>query len=190
VGKDYGSGRKESGGAWVEGKCASNCTGLTDPVLELPHGCVIGGVTYRNDPSSPFYGVYIFADYGRNVLMGLKLNSTKDGVTESKTIAAAPPQKISTMGVDAMGNIYVGTYIESGGVTHIFRLKHADLKPAPTALKPITDRSDRPLTLNDLASSRFHVYGVDGKLQHGKGASLGIARDARTGETHKVVRIP
>lgn len=193
AGHDYGSGKKDGsgGGGFVEGKCTANCTGLTDPVLELPHGCIIGGVTYRNDPASQFYGVYIFADYQRNLLLALKMNDAKNGVTEQVTLAT-PPGRISTMGVDAVGNIYVGTYLESGGSTHLYRLKHDQLKPsASTAVEPFM-HSPKTVSLRELASANYKVYGLDGKLQEGKSSAgnLRLVRDAKTGETRKWVQLP
>ena len=57
---------------------------FTDPALALPRGCVIGGYVYRNDPTSAFYGAYIFADYQNNKLSALRLNPAKTGVSEWK----------------------------------------------------------------------------------------------------------
>lgn len=130
AGKNYGAGK-------VEGDCELNCADLTNPIAALPHGCVIGGVVYRNEPSSPFYGAYIFADYQSYKLQAFKLNAAKTGVIELKSVSSRPPGRISTIGQDAAGNIYVGTYIENpdNSRTHVFRLKHAELKPAPVALR-------------------------------------------------------
>ena len=79
---------------------------------------------YRNDASSAFYGAYIFADYQLNKLQAFKLNAAKTGVTELKDISGSPPGRISAMGQDAAGNIYVATYLEipSTSRTHVYRL--------------------------------------------------------------------
>jgi hypothetical protein len=71
AGKNYGSGT-------VEGNCTANCTGLTNPIANLPHGCVIGGFVYRNDPSSAFYGAYIYSTPPR---------------TGSRTTRPSPPRR-------------------------------------------------------------------------------------------------
>jgi glucose/arabinose dehydrogenase len=193
AGHDYGSGKKDGsgGGGFVEGKCTANCAGLTDPVLELPHGCVIGGVVYRNDPSSAFYGAYIYADYQRTQLLALRMNDAKTGTTETKTLGT-PPGRPSTMGIDAVGNIYVGTYVEAGSTTQIYRLKHVELRPASTPITPIAGRSPKTVSLRDLASANYRVYGLDGKLEDKVSAAgkVTLVRDVKTGETRKWVQLP
>jgi hypothetical protein len=192
AGKNYGAGK-------VEGNCATNCTGLTNPVLELPHGCVIGGFVYRNDPTSAFYGAYIYADYQINSLNAFKLNDAKTGVTDNKKIAATMPGRISAMGVDAVGNIYAATYNElsTTASTHIFRLKHADLRPATTALHPIGQKPfavrGAGLSPRDGATQGYRSYSLDGKpLRAGPNAGSGLflIRDPATGETAKRIGLP
>lgn len=184
-GKNYGSGT-------VEGTCRANCDAFTNPVLALPRGCVIGGFVYRNDPTSPWYGVYIYADFQTSKLLGLKLNEAKTGVAEQKQIAANVPQRIAAMGQDAAGNYYIATYIENpeDSKTHIYRLKHAELRPAPTAVKP----GLRPtLSQADLASGRFPAYGLDGQALSDRkagGTGLVLYRDPATGAVKKQVRLP
>jgi hypothetical protein len=185
AGKNYGAGK-------VEGACATNCAGLTDPILELPHGCVIGGFVYRNDPSSAFYGAYIYADYQINSLSAFKLNAARTGVTENKKIAATTPGRISAMGVDAVGNIYAATYIELSETTqtHIYRLKHAELRPGTVAVRPFA-RKGIPAALRDPASKGYRLYSLDGRPESDAAHSgLSLVRDPATGETAKRVLLP
>jgi hypothetical protein len=192
AGHNYGSGMKDNGSHLVEGMCSGNCTGLTDPLISLPHGCVIGGSVYRNDPSSQFYGVYIYADYQRNLLLGLKMNDQKTGTSATATLAT-PPGRISTMGLDAVGNYYVGTYVEGGTPTQIYRLKHDQLRPASTAIAPFAGRTPKTVSLRDLASANYRVYGLDGKVVENKLSAAGnvkIVRDVKTGEIGKWVQLP
>lgn len=185
AGKNYGAGK-------VEGTCDKNCTGLTDPIAPLPHGCVIGGVVYRNDPASAFYGAYIFADYQLKKLQAFKLNAAKTGVTELKAISGFPPGRISSMGQDAAGNIYVATYVElpDGTPSHLYRLKHAELKPVPVALQPRARGSSlgRP---EALAAQGQRVYDLSGraadKPSKGAGTGLFLVRDGAAGGTRKMV---
>jgi glucose/arabinose dehydrogenase len=185
AGKNYGAGK-------VEGTCETGCTGLTDPIATLPHGCVIGGMVYRNDPSSAFYGAYIFADYQLKKLQAFKLNAAKTGVTELKAISGFPPGRISSMGQDAAGNIYVATYIEvpDNSPSHIYRLKHAELKPVPVALQPRLRGSflARP---EALAAQGLQVYDLAGRTactpKGETGAGLYLARDEAAGSTRKMV---
>ncbi|MEO6098441.1 MAG: PQQ-dependent sugar dehydrogenase [Fibrobacteria bacterium] len=191
VGKNYGAGK-------VEGNCATNCTGLTNPVLELPHGCVIGGFVYRNDPTSAFYGAYIYADYQNSSLNAFKLNDAKTGVTDNKKIATSTPGLISSMGVDAVGNIYASTYLEMSTTksTHIYRLKHADLRPATTALGTIGQKpfavKGAGMSARDAAAAGFRSYTLDGRPLRSGGAASGLVliREPSTGETAKRISLP
>jgi hypothetical protein len=133
-GKNYGAGI-------VEGKCtASNCATFADPIWSMTRGeagCVVGGIVYRNDSTSKFYGTYILADYQNKFLYGMKMNAEKTAVLEKQSIATNLPGLISTMGQDDAGNMYVATYLETGLSTksHIYRLKHAELTPKTTSLR-------------------------------------------------------
>jgi glucose/arabinose dehydrogenase len=188
-GKNYGSGT-------VEGACRSNCEGLTNPVLALPRGCVIGGFVYRNDPSSAFYGAYIFADYQNSKVSALKLNADKTGVTEWKHIAGTPPGRISAMGQDAAGNFYIATYLENPATsrTHVYRLKHAELRPSPTvALRHPASRPFADAILREQGPGGFRFHALDGRLRSPArlpSGDLFLVRDARTGEVRKWVRLP
>lgn len=187
AGKNYGAGK-------VEGACKTGCAGLTDPIAALPHGCVIGGVVYRNDPTSKFYGAYIYADYQNSKVYALKLNDAKTGVSENKQIVATAPGRISTMGQDAAGNIYIAVYLEnpSTSQTHIYRLKHAELRPAAVAIRPsagdgsLLQRSGMP------ASTGHGAYSLEGKRLSGTsapGSDVVIFRDGKTGKVSKSIRL-
>jgi glucose/sorbosone dehydrogenase len=185
AGKNYGAGK-------VEGACRSNCAGLTDPVASLPTGCVIGGVVYRNDASSAFYGAYIFADYQLNKLQAFKLNAAKTGVTELKAISGTPPGRISAMGQDAAGDIYVATYLEIPDTsrTHVYRLKHAELKPATVALQPRMRGSawGRPEALSAQSLGTYDLAGRPLDASHrGSGAGVYLVRDKATGGIRKMI---
>jgi glucose/arabinose dehydrogenase len=185
AGKNYGAGK-------VEGACESNCAGLTDPIASLPHGCVIGGVVYRNDSSSPFYGAYIFADYQLNKLQAFKLNAAKTGVTELKSISGFPPGRISSLGQDAAGDLYVATYLEipDTGRTHVYRLKHPDLKPIPVALRARQPRTafGRPETL---AAQGHRIYALSGRAEDRSSRSIRtgmfLVRDEASGGIRKLI---
>lgn len=185
AGGNYGAGK-------VEGACLSDCSGFTDPIASLPHGCVIGGVVYRNDPSSSFYGAYIFADYQLNKLQAFRLNAAETGVADLKSISGNPPGRISTLGQDAAGVIYVATYLElpESSRTHVYRLKHPELKPAPVGVRP---RMRGGLTGGPefLAARGYRIYDLTGRKAEAPYRSIQsgmfLARDAVTGETRKRV---
>lgn len=184
AGKNYGAGK-------VEGACKTNCAGLTNAVADLPHGCVIGGFVYRNDPASAFYGAYIYADFQINSLNAFKINAEKTGVTDQKKIAASTPGRIAALGVDAAGNIYAATYIETSATTptHIFRLKHTELRPATVGLKGAP-----PLpaaTLLDPAKDGWRAFSLDGKpLVDPRTPGLRLVVDPRSKSIRAQIALP
>jgi glucose/arabinose dehydrogenase len=145
----------------IEGPCSeANCTPYTDPIWALTRSeaaCVIGGSVYRADSTSAFNGVYIFGDYQNKKLYGLRLNATKKGVTEKKSISNAVPGMISSIGQDAVGNFFVTCYTELGTLAarknHVYRLQHAELKAAATAIGNKPERKR-------VSMSRTHVTGL------------------------------
>jgi hypothetical protein len=149
-------------------------------------------VVYRNDPGFAFYGVYIFADYQLNKLQAFKLNAAKNGVTDLKSISGPPPGRISTIGQDAAGNIYVATYLEfpDSSRTHVYRLKHAEPRPVSVALRPgrRISAGDR-LAILDVQGHR--IYDLAGRpidAPH-RGIKFGmfLVRDEATGGVRKVI---
>ncbi len=102
-------------------KPACDKTGLTPPVIDLPRSkaqCIVGGYVYRGNPSSKFYGAYIFGDWQLQSIFALK---RAHGIWQLTQIASAPAE-ISSFGTDSQGNIYVVGH--NNGV--IYRLDHPD----------------------------------------------------------------
>lgn len=180
AGKNYGAGK-------VEGDCGTNCAGLTNPIAELPHGCVIGGFVYRNDPASAFYGAYIYADYQNKSLSAFKLNGDKTGIADHKAISAGLPGRVSALGQDAAGNLYAAMYIETPATTptHIYRLKHAELRPAPVAL------GGGPRFAVPGSRPGGETWSLDGKPVSGPRApGLRLVRDPADGSLHPRIDLP
>lgn len=191
------------GAGVVEGNCTTNCGTLTNPLINMSRdegNCVIGGFVYREDPASKFYGTYLFADYGTKLIYGARLNPEKTAVAEMKSIAGVMPGFVSALGQDGRGNFYAAMYKETGAsvLSQIYRLKHAELKPAvATGLRPDAKHSSLgPLPI-DMQSSAIQIFGLDGKVLskkalelHGKPVrDLLIIRDARTGLSQKLAPI-
>jgi hypothetical protein len=194
-GMNYGAGV-------VEGDCATNCAKFTNPILSMTRSegiCVIGGFVYRADPSSQFYGAYIFGDYGTKKIYGARLNAAKTGFSEMKSIAGTMPGNVSAMGQDGRGNFYAAMYKETGTntQTQIYRLKHAELKPeSGTGIAPFSRRASGRMSVPDRDLNGYRVYGLDGKrkspgMVSGNGASsmkgegLVLIRDEGTGLVRK-----
>ncbi len=90
--------------------------------------CVIGGVVFRSNPASKYYGDYLISDNGTSLFWALKLNSTG---TATATPLANTPTGFSSFGLDAEGHVY-GCGLANGT---IYLLDSPDLTPA-TILKP------------------------------------------------------
>jgi glucose/arabinose dehydrogenase len=88
---------------------------------------VIGGHVYRADPSSLFYGAYIFGDYQYN---GPVYAIMADGAPGPLVQLGELGKAISSLATDSQGNIYVIGHDD--GV--IYRLQHAELRPGPVGL--------------------------------------------------------
>jgi glucose/arabinose dehydrogenase len=68
---------------------------------------VTGGLVYRGDKRSSFYGIYICGDYVSKRIWGLK---QKDGALQMVRQIGTCPQGIASFGSDELGNIYVVGY--------------------------------------------------------------------------------
>ena len=68
---------------------------------------VTGGFVYRGDPTSSFYGVYIFADYQQRHVFGLTQKGRK---LEKVRLLTTAPQQVVSIGEDASGELYLVGY--------------------------------------------------------------------------------
>jgi glucose/arabinose dehydrogenase len=98
--------------------------GLDNPVSELGRNLsttVIGGVVYRGNSASPYYGSYFFSDFELGTLWMIQPVEGMPTAAFQKVITL--PSGPSSFGTDALGNIYVAGYSE--GI--IYRLESPDL---------------------------------------------------------------
>jgi len=83
--------------------------GMIDPVHEYPHEegvSVTGGYVYRGEAIPQLRGVYVFADYARPRVWGLRY---EDGeVTQHEQIARIP--RVASFGVDRQNEIYACSF--------------------------------------------------------------------------------
>jgi putative heme-binding domain-containing protein len=68
---------------------------------------VTGGFVYRAEPTSSFYGVYVFADYQKKNVFGLTQKSRK---LEKVRLLTTAPHQVVSIGQDAAGEIYLVGY--------------------------------------------------------------------------------
>ncbi len=117
---------------WVsmEGTAGTNTGNMILPVFSYGRAdgrAVIGGVVYRANPESPYYGSYFTADYYTQNLWGLKKNGT-DAATATELGTA--PTGISSFGYDELGRIYAVGH--GNGI--IYRLDSPDLGGQSTGI--------------------------------------------------------
>jgi putative heme-binding domain-containing protein len=68
---------------------------------------VTGGFVYRANPTSAFYGVYVFGDFQSQRIWGLKLETGK--LKQIRQLVVAP-QRVVSFGRDLSGELYVVGY--------------------------------------------------------------------------------
>jgi glucose/arabinose dehydrogenase len=110
-------------GAVKSGTCATPV--CAEPVLAYGRDlgrCVIGGHVYRGDPTSQFYGAYIFGDYLYN---GPVFAIMADGAPGPLVQIGELGESIGSFATDSQGNIYVIGH----GNGAIYKLEHAELRP-------------------------------------------------------------
>ena len=116
-GKNYGWNVMEGRHCFPPG---SQCdkTGLTAPIAEYPHppaSAVVGGYVYRGTAIAGLGGIYLFADYLRGIIWGLKQISQTQW---SPTVLLMSGKIISSFGRDFAGELYVLDY----GTGTVFRI--------------------------------------------------------------------
>jgi glucose/arabinose dehydrogenase len=90
---------------------------------------VIGGYVFRGNDTSPFYGYFIFGDYGSRLMWGLRASADTSRVD---TVGLAPsPAEIRGFGTDVAGNLYL-----MGGTTSIYRLSGEAWDARPASVMP------------------------------------------------------
>jgi glucose/arabinose dehydrogenase len=116
----------------MEGKDGKNDGSMVLPVFTFDHAgvrvnpsgpAIIGGVVFRGNPASKYYGAYFFADYGTRRFWYLTRNAGGEAVA---TPLAPTPATLSAFGTDAEGRIYA-CGLTTGIVYH---LDDPDLAPA------------------------------------------------------------
>lgn len=105
---------------------ATTCeqTGITPPILEYSHSagtCVIGGVVYRGNPASPFYGTYFYSDNGSRIV---QMVDYKNSAVVENTEIGKLPESPTSFGTDLAGNVYI-----VGREGHVYRLTSTDMIP-------------------------------------------------------------
>jgi putative heme-binding domain-containing protein len=89
---------------------------------------VTGGYVYRGDKNSPFYGVYIFADYTSQRIWGL----TQENRTLKTLLEIGKcPESLCSFGTDEAGNIYAVGYT---GMVYAIDFTGAVFAPAKPSL--------------------------------------------------------
>ncbi len=104
-GQNYGWHKYEGTHAYPPGSKAPSKSGLTFPVVEYPHPTgesVTGGYVYRGARQPLLRGVYLYADYVKGKVWGLRLS----GSAPENALLADTSYDISSFGEDEAGELY------------------------------------------------------------------------------------
>lgn len=134
-GRNYGWSIKEGSFCLPAGPCPVEDPALEEPVLFLKNGraagqskCLIGGVIYRGDPGSPFYGAYFFGDHSLKRVYAFSPASSAPATAALPM--GNPPESPLSFTLDRENNIYLVTY-----EGYIYRLDHPWLARAPMGMR-------------------------------------------------------
>lgn len=105
-GGNYGWKIWEGNQCYPGGGTDCDLPGHKPPVFTYRHDAeggasITGGVVYRGNPSSPYFGTFIFADYGTANVWSLR----KTG--QAASLPKAPGIGISSFGTDSGGQVYI-----------------------------------------------------------------------------------
>ena len=135
-GRNYGWSLKEGIYCFPDSVCPANLPEIEPPVLHMRNGsgagqarCLVGGVVFRGDPASPFYGAYFFGDNSMQRLFGF-LKGPAGQVNAPKDYGALPDHPVA-FALDHQSNVYVVDY---NGI--IYRLAHSQLTAKSMAIRP------------------------------------------------------
>lgn len=158
----------------MEGPVGTNSGNMILPVFSYGRDtgtAVIGGIVYRGNPASKYYGTYFFSDESGRRIMTLKLNAS--GPPTFARFATAPDDPIS-LGTDGDGLIYLGT---KSAVSPVYLLDSPDLGPSTTALGRRAPEARLERTFTVKAGSRLPEAAFGGasalRIRSMEGAALG-----------------
>ncbi|HKP98104.1 MAG TPA: PQQ-dependent sugar dehydrogenase [Fibrobacteria bacterium] len=105
-GGNYGWNRWEGDRCYPQGGTACDLPGHKPPVFTYGRDAaggisVTGGVVYRGNASSPYFGTFLFGDYGTGNVWSLAASG------KATPLPKPPPIGISSFNTDAKGNVYV-----------------------------------------------------------------------------------
>jgi glucose/arabinose dehydrogenase len=115
----------------MEGPNGTNSGSMALPVYSYGRSagtCIIGGVVYRGNSASKYYGTFFVSDNGTRTVWNLKKNEI--GLATVETIGTAPTA-ISSFGTDELGRVFVCGH--SNGI--IYNLVSPDLGPADMEIR-------------------------------------------------------
>ena len=117
AGKNFGWAVMEGNLCFEHDSLICSAEGLTSPIAEYDHtqGCaVVGGAVYRGTDIPALNGLFLFADFCRGDIWGLRQTAhsltgrTEDGWQSVRVANAGFP--ISSLGTDEEGNVYAAGY--------------------------------------------------------------------------------
>ena len=137
--------------------------GFTPPVAEYPHsqGCaVIGGPVYRGTRSTSMRGIYFYADFCTGRIWGLR----QVGDTWESALLYDAPFRITAIGEDEDGNLYVTNYNEGFTLALEARIQAPAATPVEAVVAQAPERPNIALFGSVRASSgtQSASHAIDG----------------------------
>jgi glucose/arabinose dehydrogenase len=131
-------------------------SGQTPPIVDYPRSVgisVTGGMVYRANPSSPYYGAYFYADYQSRRVFAITLNSGHTAIADSIALPLVTEQPTS-FGTDSKGNLFI-----VGQAGHIWQLESPDLTPNATKIKKLQKEKSIRCCMNQ-KGKRLQLHGT------------------------------
>lgn len=114
-GENYGWPMMEGSICFDHWPCSERAEGLIPPVAEYDHtqGCAVaGGVVYRGSAFPHLQGIFLYSDYCRGQIWGLKRPEPRSQDVWQSDLVLNAAFPVSSIGEDEEGNVYVASYAD------------------------------------------------------------------------------
>ncbi len=190
-GENYGWRCYEGNDPFNTGQCTADS--FIFPVYTYPHGeecSVTGGMVYRGDSLSPFYGKYFFADYCSDRIWTLHKDST---AWVKEDFGRFIGNGFSTFGEDNKGEMYVAGH--SNGIVYRISGPATGIKPESESsaihfsYDPLSRKILVDITGDTQPEARLVIYDMQGTMRFTERVTSEIYAFSTAGLPHGVYLI-